>query len=129
MSRSMASEIMELHEVEASICVDYADERAMNSEACRDKAVAALEVTCERDRLARELDAAAAARDAAVAECRDKDSRIAALEAQLRAPPMSKHLAVRKSAHRAFVNHRVVRTINWSICPQARAGANDAREP
>ena len=63
----------------------------------RDEAAAARdEVTRERERLARELDAAVATRDAAVAagsaavaNCRAKDSRIASLEAQLRAARVS----------------------------------------
>ena len=72
---------------------------ALAIKACeeRDQAAAARdEVTRERDRLARELeavsaerDAAVAGRDAAVADCRAKDNRIAALEAQLRAARMS----------------------------------------
>ena len=53
-------------------------------------------VACERDNLARKL-------DAAVAKCRAKDSKIAALKAKLR-----EYRAVRKSGHGAFVNHRVV---------------------
>ena len=44
-------------------------------------------ITCERDNLARKL-------DAAVAECRAKDSKIAALKAKLR-----EYRAVRKSGH------------------------------
>ena len=72
---------------------------ALAIKACRerDEAVATRDaVTRERDRLARELaavsaerDAAVAGRDAAVADCRAKDNRIAALEAQLRAARMS----------------------------------------
>ena len=72
---------------------------ALALKACeeRDEAVATRDaVTRERDRLARELEAAVPQRDAAiaagsaaVADCRAKDSRIAALEAQLRAARMS----------------------------------------
>ena len=72
---------------------------ALAIKACRerDEAVATRDaVTRERDRLARKLaavsaerDAAVTGRDAAVADCRAKDNRIAALEAQLRAERMS----------------------------------------
>ena len=82
---------------------------ALAIKACRerDEAVATRDaVTRERDRLARELEAVSAERDAAVAgrdaaiaagsaavaECHAKDSRIAALEAQLRAARMSEGL-------------------------------------
>ena len=81
---------------------------ALAVKACRERdevAAARDEVTLERDRLARELEAVSAERDAAVAG-RDaaiaagsaaiadhaKDSRIAALEAQLRAARMSEGL-------------------------------------